>query len=72
MNKQELIEEITHYIKCVSGKVFISEMEYENQLKGVMIGIETMNKRWEVPMILDKKELHRFIGVLLHVQAKLK
>jgi len=72
MYTEELKEEITHYIKCVSGKVFISEMENENQLKGVMIGVENMHKRWEVPIILDKKELHRLIGVLLHVQAKIK
>ena len=72
MNKQELIEEMTHYMRCVSGKVFVSEMEHENQLKGVMIGVENMHKRWEIPIMLDKKELHRFIEVLLHVQAKLK
>ncbi len=72
MHTEELKEEITHYIKCVSGKVFISEMENENQLKGVMIGVENMHKRWEIPIILDKKELHRLIGVLLHVQAKIK
>ena len=72
MKKEEMIEEMTHQMKCVSGKVFVSEMEQENQLRGVMIGLENMHKRWEIPIIMNKKELHRFIGVLLHVQAKLK
>lgn len=72
MKKEEMIEEMNHQMRCVSGKINISEMAEGNELRGVMIGIENMHKRWEIPIIMDKKELHKFIGVLLHVQAKLK
>lgn len=69
---KERVEVMTHEMKCVSGKVLIGEMEEMDQLKGVAIFLSGLSGDWPMPILFDKQELHRFIGVLLHIQAKMK
>jgi hypothetical protein len=72
MKQQELIKTMTHQMRCISGSVNIAEMEEDNKLKGLLISLKNDSENSDLPIILDKQELHRFIGVLLHIQAKMK
>lgn len=51
--------------------IYISEIENEFQkLNEVSISLEDSD--WSKNVVLNKKELHKFIGALLHVQSKMK
>ena len=46
----------------------ISIIEFNNEV----VIIKVSNNELELPIALSKKELHSFIGTLLHVQQKMK
>jgi len=72
MIEKKMTEVMFHQMRCNSGKISISEMEQDNQLKGVAIILGELNENLKLPMIMDKQQLHKFIGLLLHIQAKMK
>jgi len=54
-----------------SDFIYINEIENEFQ-KLNEISISLDGEDWSKNVILSKKELHKFIGALLHVQSKMK
>ena len=54
-----------------SGMVCISEIEDELQKTNEIL-IKFSEKEWVENVILSKKDLHKLIGTLLHIQAKMK
>lgn len=54
-----------------SGMVCISEIEDEFQKTNEIL-IKFSEKEWVENVILSKKDLHKLIGTLLHIQAKMK
>lgn len=56
-------------------KYEITVLEIDSQTTNISISVEyfmSMNQSHESCINLNKKELHSFIGTLLHVQAKMK
>ena len=73
MEKGKLNEVMSHSMRCVSGRIFVSEMEKENKVQGLSIELKKIaDIEQNIPIILNKTELHSFIGLLLHIQSKMK
>lgn len=56
--------------KLVSENNSLKSISVKEEDKGVIIKIETAGAQEQIA--LNAKELHSFIGALLHVQSKLK
>lgn len=56
--------------KLVSENNSLKSISVKEEDKGVIIKIETVGTQEQIS--LNAKELHSFIGALLHVQSKLK
>ena len=52
-------------------QICISEIEDEFQKTNEVL-LKFSEEEWSDNVILSKKDLHKFIGTLLHIQAKMK
>ena len=52
-------------------QIFINEIEDEFQKTNEVL-LKFSDEEWSDNVILSKKDLHKFIGVLLHIQSKMK